>query len=262
MAGSENFEPVPTVLEGAVDRYELGAVLLKMRRTAFEKWKLVKPRCQAMASMYDLIWDHDMTVDAAVEMAAPVRVEGDRAPWPNHRFHGLAFKGGYAHQVAVTVSGCHRVGLRALPRPDSIVLNLYRFSGRYRTDKIYVITEVIYAEELHVTVRISINHDDVKILRRVPIGFRLHTYDVRDLSVLTRRRLYDKPLRVRWIGLQDVTHPTIMPRRSRGMGDVSKRPMSIDVSRRNQGLELFPNRNGRQRLVDNGGDHAGQQAAA
>lgn len=66
MAGSENFEPVPTVLEGAVDRYELGAVLLKMRRTAFEKWKLVKPRCQAMASMYDLIWDHDMTVDAAV----------------------------------------------------------------------------------------------------------------------------------------------------------------------------------------------------
>lgn len=47
-----------------------------------------------------------------------------------------------------------------------------------------------------------------------------------------------------------------------GMGDVSKRPMSIDVSRRNQGLELFPNRNGRQRLVDNGGDHAGQQAAA
>lgn len=61
------------------------------------------------------------------EMAAPVRVEGNRAPWPNHRFHGLAFKGGYAHQVAVTVSGCHRVGLRALPRPDSIVLNLYRF---------------------------------------------------------------------------------------------------------------------------------------
>ena len=48
-------------------------------------------------------------------------------PWPNHRFHGLALKGGYCRQVTVTVSGCHRVMPRALPRPDSLVLNLYRY---------------------------------------------------------------------------------------------------------------------------------------
>nr|KAG5690215.1 hypothetical protein BaRGS_019011 [Batillaria attramentaria] len=162
-------------------------------------------------------------------MAAPMRVE-EGAPWPNHRFHGLAFKNGYCRQVAVTLSGCHKVVTRALPAPDSLVLNLYRYSGRYRTDKMYVVTEVIYAEELHVTVRVSINKDDVKILHRVPIAFRLHVYDV--------RRAKEK---------------------KGGMGDVTKR--TSDITRR-AGLELFPNRHRRgQEQVDFGGDRPERQAA-
>lgn len=247
--GEERFEPVPTVVDGAVDRYDLGAVLMKTRLTPGEKWRLLPPRCQALGSIYDLIWHTDMPVDAAVEMAAPLRVE-EGAPWPNHRFHGLAFKGGYCRQVAVTVSGCHRVQTRAIPNPDSLVLNLYRFSGRYRTDKMYVITEVIYAEELHVIVRVSINKDDVKILHRVPLAFRLNVYDVRDLITLVSGRPYNKTLRVRWMGLADASFPSTYPRRSRGMGDVTKR--TSDVTRR---LDLFPARNRRgQPQVDYGGD--------
>ena len=65
-AGGERFEPVPTVVEGAVDRYELGAVLFKSRRTPRERWRCLPPKCQAVASIYDLIWEHDLSVDAAV----------------------------------------------------------------------------------------------------------------------------------------------------------------------------------------------------
>ncbi|KAK7097976.1 uncharacterized protein [Littorina saxatilis] len=253
--GGGRFEPVPTVVEGAVDRYELGAVLFKSKRTQQEKLRCLPPKCQAVASIYDLIWDHDLSVDAAVAMAAPMKVQ-DGVPWPNHRFHGLALKGGYCRQVTVTATGCHRVITRALPRPDSLVLNLYRYAGRYQTDKIYVITEVIYAEELHVGVRVSINRDDVKILHRVPMAFRLHCFDVRDLSTLMQRRPYDKPLNVRWTGLNDTEHPSTYPRRARGMGDVNKR---LDIARRTNGIEFFPNRDGRNhRNVDNGGDRQGQ----
>ncbi|KAL8573437.1 hypothetical protein ACOMHN_032452 [Nucella lapillus] len=252
--GAEKFEPVPTVVEGAVDRYELGAVLFKSRRTPREKWRCLPPKCQALVSIYELIWDHDLTVDVAVEIAAPVRMQDEKI-WPNHRFHGLVLKGGYCRQVTVTASGCHRVMPRALPRPDSLILNLYRYSGRYRTDRIYVITEVIYAQELHVSVRVSINRDDVKIFHRVPLAFKLHSYDVRDLSTLMKRRPYTKHLNVRWTGLTDSDCPTSYPRGARGMGDVSK---GHDV-RRNQGLEIFPHRNQRnQRNMDNGGDRQPQ----
>lgn len=46
---------------------------------------------------------------------------------------------------------------------------------------------------------------------------------------------------------------------SGGMGDVTKRPVRLDMVRRGQGYELFANRNDRnQRSVDNGGDRPGQ----
>jgi len=61
----------------------------------------------------------------------------------------------------------------------AFVSNIYVTAGRYQTDRIYVITEVIYAEEFHVSVRVSINRDDVKIIHRMPLAFRLHVYDVR-----------------------------------------------------------------------------------
>ncbi|XP_052077803.1 uncharacterized protein C11orf42-like [Mytilus californianus] len=185
--------PIPYLMDAQY--YDHGSLIVKESRSPVERLKGTRPGIITIGRLTDFIDDARDTnlIGWPKTKKAPERMN------PAFTFEETALKNKLLKTVTVEVDGCERYTMENIPGEDSLTVGLESRGFQY-VKKIYLVYEVCYAERLVVIVSIGNETDRVEINQRVPVGFKMRKYQLKEDGALGKAN--DQPNKAKFVWIK------------------------------------------------------------
>lgn len=185
--------PIPYLKDAPY--YDHGSLIVKESLSPVERLKGSKPGIITIGRLKDFI---DDAKDTNLTEWPKTKKASDRMN-PAFTFEETALKNKLRKTVTVEVDGCERYTMENIPGEDSVTVGLDSRGFQY-VKKIYLVYEVCYAERIVVIVSIGNETDRVEINQRVPIGFKMRKFQLKENGALGKAK--DQPNKSKFVWIK------------------------------------------------------------
>ncbi|XP_063414154.1 uncharacterized protein LOC134696356 [Mytilus trossulus] len=184
--------PIPYLMDAQY--YDHGSIIVKESLSKMERLKGVRPGIITIGRLKDFI---DDPKDTNLKEWPKTKKASDRMN-PTFTFEETALKNKLRKTVTVEIDACERYTMENIPGEDDVTVGLDERGFQY-VNKIYLVYEVCYADKIAVTVGIGNETDRVEIDQRVPIGFKMRKYKLKENGALGKPKDQPNKSKFQWI---------------------------------------------------------------